>query len=209
MNKTLRLQHGKIHGMVLALLIIIGLLLAFASFVIPRYNQLQILDQDVKAQWSEVVNQYQRRADLIPNLVSVVKRYAEHEQNVFTEVANARAKIGSVNINAENIDTAQLQQFQQAQSELTSALSHLIAVSENYPELKANEVFQNLQTQLEGTENRVTTARNRYINSVRIYNIAVRQFPMNIVALISGLSAKPNFTVANEAEISTAPKVTF
>lgn len=210
MKKALRTQqHGKIGGAALVLLIIVALIVAFAAFAVPKYNRLQTLDQGVKAQWSEVVNQYQRRADLIPNLVSVVKRYAEHEEGVFTEVANARAKVGSVNVNAGEIDAAKLQQFQQAQGELTSALSRLIAVSENYPELKANEVFQNLQTQLEGTENRVTTARNRYIESVRDFNIAVRQFPTNIVARIAGLGEKPNFSVANEAEISTAPKVSF
>lgn len=202
-------QRGKIGTAALVIFIVVGAVLALAAFAVPKYNRLQVLDQNVKAQWSEVVNQYQRRADLIPNLVAVVKRYAEHEQGVFTEVANARAKIGSVNVNAASLTAANLQQFQQAQSSMTAALSHLIAVSENYPELKANTVFQDLQAQLEGTENRVATARNRYIESVREYNISVRQFPMNLVAGIAGLREKPNFAVENEKAISTAPQVSF
>ncbi|MDO4643051.1 MAG: LemA family protein [Cardiobacteriaceae bacterium] len=174
------------------------------------YNKLQELDEQVSAAWSEVVNQYQRRAVLVPNLVETVKAYAKHEQDVLTQVTEARSKVGQLHMNMESLnDPASMAQFQQAQGEMTAALSRLIAVSENYPELKANTTFENLMTQLEGTENRITTARRRYIETVQTYNTQVRQFPSNLTAKMFGMGVKPNFTVENEASISTAPKVTF
>ncbi|MBN8727482.1 MAG: LemA family protein [Xanthomonadales bacterium] len=174
------------------------------------YNAIQGKDESVKAAWSEVVNQYQRRADLVPNLVNTVKGYAQHEQAVFTQVAEARARVGQVNVSVDDLsDPARLQQFQAAQGELSSALSRLMAVSERYPELKADGLFQNLQAQLEGTENRVTVARNRYIQAVQDYNTFVRQFPQNLTAMVFGYKPKANFTVENERQISTAPTVDF
>ncbi len=171
------------------------------------YNAIQKQDEAVKAAWSEVLNQYQRRADLVPNLVNTVKGYAQHEEKVFVEVTQARAKVGSVQVNAD--DPQQLQQFQAAQSELGSALSRLMVVSENYPQLKADGLFQNLQAQLEGTENRVTVARNRYVTAVQDYNGMIRTFPNNLTAKMFGYTIKPNFSVDNEKAISTAPKVDF
>ena len=174
------------------------------------YNAIQKQDESVKASWSEVLNQYQRRADLVPNLVNTVKGYAQHEEKVFVEVTEARAKVGSIQINADSLnDPQKLQQFQAAQGELGSALSRLMVVSENYPQLKADGLFQNLQAQLEGTENRVTVARNRYVQAVQDYNSMIRTFPNNMTAKIFGYKVKPNFTVANEQAISTAPKVDF
>jgi LemA protein len=174
------------------------------------YNRIQTQDEAVKAGWSEVLNQYQRRADLVPNLVNTVKGYASHEERVLTEVTNARAKVGSVQLSAADAnDPAKLAQFQAAQGELSGALSRLLVVSENYPQLKANESFQELQAQLEGTENRITVARNRYIQSVQDYNVLVRQFPVNLTAMMFGYKTKPNFSVENEAQISKAPTVDF
>jgi LemA protein len=174
------------------------------------YNGIQQKDEAVKAAWSEVVNQYQRRADLVPNLVNTVKGYAQHEEEVFIKVAEARASVGKVTINADNLDDqAALQKFQAAQGELSSALSRLMAVSENYPTLKADALFQDLQAQLEGTENRVTVARNRYITTVQDYNVFVRSFPQNLTAMMFGYKPKANFTVDNEKAISTAPTVDF
>ncbi|UNU73005.1 LemA family protein [Moraxella nasovis] len=174
------------------------------------YNQLQAQDEQVTASWSEVVNQYQRRADLVPNLVTVVQRYAEHEQAVFTDVAKARAAAGSVQITPEVLNNPQaLQQYQEAQAQMTGALSRLMAVSERYPELKADAMFQDLQAQLEGTENRITVARQRYIQDVQGYNTTVRQFPTNLTAMVFGMDKKANFTVQNEAEVSSAPSVNF
>lgn len=174
------------------------------------YNAIQRQDEAVKASWSDVINQYQRRADLVPNLVNTVKGYAQHEERVFTEVTQARARVGSVQVTPETIDDAQkLRQFQQAQGELSSALSRLMVVSERYPDLKANGLFQNLQAQLEGTENRITVARNRYIKSVQEYNSMIRTFPNNLTAKMFGYSVKPNFSVENEKAISTAPTVDF
>jgi LemA protein len=171
------------------------------------YNQIQTKDEAVKAAWSEVVNQYQRRADLVPNLVATVKGYAAHEEQVFREVTEARAKVGQVTVNAE--DAASLASYQAAQGELSSALTRLMAVSENYPNLKADGLFQNLQAQLEGTENRITVARGRYVRAVQDYNGYIRSFPVNLTAKVFGYAVKPNFTVDNEAAISTAPKVDF
>jgi len=174
------------------------------------YNTFQSLDEEVKADWSEVLSQYQRRADLVPNLVKTVKGYADHEEKVFSEVAEARAKVGSIQATPELInDEAAFAKFQQAQSEMTSALSRLLVVAENYPQLKADAGFRDLQAQLEGTENRVTVARNRYIQAVKEYNIAVRSFPNNLTASMFGYKPKPSFTVENEKEISKAPTVDF
>jgi len=186
------------------LIVLIGLLSGCG------YNSIQSKDEGVKAAWSEVVNQYQRRADLVPNLVNTVKGYATHEEEVFTKVTEARASVGKVTINADQLDDAvAVAKFQQAQGELSSALSRLMAVSENYPQLKADGLFQNLQAQLEGTENRITVARNRYITAVQDYNTFVRSFPQNLTAMIFGYKAKANFTVENEKQISTAPTVDF
>jgi LemA protein len=174
------------------------------------YNQFQSKDEATKAAWGEVVNQYQRRADLIPNLVNVVKGYATHEKDTLEAVTRARAAATSFQITPEVLnDPAAFQKFQQVQGELSSALSRLMAVSENYPNLKADTSFRDLQSQLEGTENRITVARQRYIASVQDYNVTVRSFPTNITAMIFGYKAKPSFTVENEKAISTAPKVDF
>jgi LemA protein len=171
------------------------------------YNTIQQKDEAVNAGWSEVLNQYKRRADLIPNLVKTVQGYAQHEQQVLTDVTNARSRVGQVNVNAN--DEGSLKQFQQAQGELGSALSRLLVVSENYPALKADQNFRDLQAQLEGTENRITVARGRYIQLVQDYNTYVRSFPQLIIAKLFGYPAKPNFTVENEAAISEAPAVDF
>jgi LemA protein len=171
------------------------------------YNSLQTQDEGIKAAWSEVLNQYQRRADLVPNLVNVVKGYAQHEEDVLLGVTQARAKVGQINVNAG--DAASLQQFQQAQGELSSALSRLMVVSENYPNLKADGLFRDLQAQLEGTENRITVARKRYIEQVQAYNVTVRSFPTNLTAKMFGMQVKPNFTVEDEKAISKPPAVDF
>jgi LemA protein len=184
-----------------------ALLLACGLLSGCGYNQIQTKDEAVKAAWSEVINQYQRRADLVPNLVATVKGYAAHEEQVFREVTEARAKVGQINVNAE--DAQSLAKFQAAQGELSGALTRLMAVSENYPNLKADGLFQNLQAQLEGTENRITVARNRYVKAVQDYNSYIRGFPVNLTAKMFGYKVKPNFTVENEAAISTAPRVDF
>ncbi len=174
------------------------------------YNKFQSLDEEAKASWSEVLNQYQRRADLVPNLVATVKGYAEHEEKVLTEVAEARSKVGSIQVTPEVLnDPDAFAKFQAAQGQLTSALSRLMAVAENYPNLKADQGFRDLQAQLEGTENRVTVARNRYIETIKEYNVAIRSFPNNLTAMMFGYKTKPSFTVENEKAISTAPKVEF
>ncbi|WP_036302091.1 LemA family protein [Methylotenera sp. L2L1] len=174
------------------------------------YNTFQSLDEESKAGWSEVLNQYQRRADLVPNLVNVVKGYASHEKEVLTEVADARSKVGSMQVTPELLnDPEAFAKFQAAQGQLSSALSRLLAVSENYPNLKADQGFRDLQAQLEGTENRITVARNRYIETIKNYNIAVRSFPNNLTAMMLGYKAKPSFTVENEKAISVAPTVNF
>jgi LemA protein len=174
------------------------------------YNQFQSKDEATKAAWGEVVNQYQRRADLIPNLVNTVKGYASHEKDTLEAVTRARAAATSIQVTPETLNNpAAFQKFQQAQGELTNALSRLMAVSENYPNLKADTSFRDLQSQLEGTENRITVARQRYISAVQDYNVTVRSFPTNITAMIFGYQTKPSFTVANEQAISTAPKVDF
>jgi LemA protein len=174
------------------------------------YNDFQAKDEAVKAAWSEVVNQYQRRADLIPNLVNTVKGYASHERETLEAVTRARAAATSFQITPEVLNNpAAFQKFQQVQGELSSALSRLMAVSENYPQLKADTSFRDLQSQLEGTENRITVARQRYIQSVREYNVMVRSFPTNLTASMFHYEVKPSFTVENEKAISNAPKVEF
>ena len=174
------------------------------------YNTFQTTDEQVKAAWSEVLNQYQRRADLVPNLVNTVKGYAAHEKDVLTQVTEARARVGGIQATPELINNPQaFQQFQQAQAGLSSALSRLLVVAENYPNLKADAAFRDLQAQLEGTENRITVARNRYIKAVETYNVAVRTFPNNLTAMVFGYEVKPNFSVENEKAISTAPTVNF
>ncbi|MDO8291758.1 MAG: LemA family protein [Gallionella sp.] len=174
------------------------------------YNTFQTTDEQIKASWSEVLNQYQRRADLIPNLVNTVKGYAAQEQTVLLGVTEARAKVGSIQATPELINDAQaFAKFQAAQGQLTSALSRLLVVSENYPQLKSDANFRDLQAQLEGTENRITVARNRYIKAVQEYNVTVRSFPSNLTAMLFGYSVKPNFTVENEKEISRPPSVDF
>jgi len=174
------------------------------------YNAIQRQDESVKAAWSEVLNQYQRRSDLVPNLVNTVKGYAQHEERVLTEVTNARAKVGSTQLTTDDLNNPEkLKQFQAAQGELSSALSRLMVVTENYPNLKADGLFQNLQAQLEGTENRITVARNRYVKEVQAYNSMIRTFPNNLTAKIFGYQVKPNFSVENEKAISTAPTVDF
>ena len=174
------------------------------------YNTFQSNDEQIKASWSEVVNQYQRRADLIPNLVNTVKGYAAHEKDVLLGITNARAKVGGIQATPELInDPEAFAKFQAAQGELSGALSRLLVVAENYPQLKADAGFRDLQAQLEGTENRITVARNRYIKSVQEYNITVRSFPSNLTAMVLGYKTKPNFTVENEKEISRPPSVDF
>ena len=174
------------------------------------YNDFQRLDEEVKASWSEVLNQYQRRADLIPNLVSTVKGEANFEQETLTKVVEARAKATSIQATPELVNNPEaFDKFQRAQGELSGALSRLLVVSEQYPNLKANQGFQDLRVQLEGTENRVTVARNRYIKSVAEYNVLVRSLPSNLTAMAMGYQVKPSFTVQNEAQISAPPTVSF
>ncbi|EGW22020.1 LemA family protein [Methylobacter tundripaludum] len=174
------------------------------------YNTLQSSDEDIKATWAEVLNQYQRRADLVPNLVNVVKGYAAHEKDVLTEVTEARAKVGALQATPELVNDEQaFQKFIAAQGQMTSAISRLLAVAENYPQLKADGLFRDLQAQLEGTENRITVARNRYIAAVKGYNITVRSFPSNLTAMMFGYQTKPSFTVENEQAIAVPPKVDF
>jgi LemA protein len=192
------------RGFKLGLLALAGLLLSGCG-----YNTFQTQDEQVKSAWSEVLNQYQRRADLIPNLVATVKGFAAQEQAVLIGVTEARAKATQSQVNVNADDPASLSQFQAAQGELSSALSRLMVVVERYPELKSDQNFRDLQAQLEGTENRITVARNRYIAAVQDYNVTVRKFPTNITAMIFGYKVKPNFSVENEAAISTPPTVDF
>jgi LemA protein len=174
------------------------------------YNTLQSQDEAVKAAWSEVVNQYQRRADLIPNLVNTVKGFAAQEERVLVGVTEARARATSIQVTPEMVDDpAALQRFQAAQGELGGALARLLAVSERYPDLKSSQLFRDLQAQLEGTENRITVARNRFIAAVQAYNETVRRFPTNLTARVFGLGLRPTFTVENEAEIAQPPRVDF
>ncbi len=191
-------------------LLAILILLTATSLSGCGYNALQRQDEQVKASWAEVLNQYQRRADLVPNLVATVKGYATHEKDVFTQVTEARASVGSIQATPELVnDPEAFAKFQAAQQQMTSALSRLIAVSENYPQLKADASFRDLQAQLEGTENRITVARNRYIQAVQDYNNTVRQFPGNLTAMAFGYKVKPSFTVENEKAIAAPPTVNF
>jgi LemA protein len=174
------------------------------------YNTLQSTDEQIKSSWSEVINQYQRRADLIPNLVNTVKGFAAQEKEVLLGVTEARSKASSIQATPELInDPEAFARFQGAQGELSSALSRLLAVVENYPQLKSDANFRDLQAQLEGTENRITVARNRYIKAVQEYNVVVRSFPSNLTAMVFGFQVKPNFTVENEKAISVPPRVDF
>ncbi len=192
------------------LFIVFIVLLATVGLSGCGYNTLQAQDEAVKASWSEVINQYQRRADLVPNLVNTVKGYAAHERQVLTEVTHARARVGQVQATADLInDEAAFRQFQAAQAELSTALGRLLLVAENYPQLKADAAFRDLQAQLEGTENRIAVARNRYIKSVQAYNTTVRQFPSNLTAMLFGHKIKANFTVENEQAIAVPPRVEF
>lgn len=171
------------------------------------YNDIQSADEATRSAWSEVVNQYQRRADLIPNLVNTVKGYAEQEREVLLRVTEARSRVGQVRVDPS--DEGSLRQFDAAQRDMGSALSRLLVVAENYPQLKSDQNFRDLQAQLEGTENRITVARRRYIESIERYNVLVRRFPVNLTAMVFGYAVRPQFTVDNEREISTAPKVEF
>lgn len=174
------------------------------------YNQILTNDEGVNGAWSEVLNQYKRRADLVPNLVSIVQGYAAHEKEVLTRVTEARASVGSIQATPELVnDEAAFAKFQKAQGDLSSALSRLLVVSENYPQLKADANFRDLQAQVEGTENRIAVARNRYIKAVQEYNISVRTFPNNLTAMVMGWKPKANFTVEDEKAISSAPKIDF
>lgn len=189
-------------------LIVLLMMMTFLSGC--GYNTLQSSDEDIKATWAEVLNQYQRRADLVPNLVNVVKGYAAHEKEVLTEVTEARAKVGAMQATPELVNDEQaFKRFIAAQGQMTSAISRLLAVAENYPQLKADGLFRDLQAQLEGTENRITVARNRYIAAVKEYNITVRSFPSNLTAMMFGFQTKPSFTVENEQAIAQPPKVDF
>ena len=193
------------HKLALALAVVAGLLLSGCG-----YNTMQSQDEKIKAAWSEVLNQYQRRADLIPNLVNTVKGYAAQESSVLLGVTEARAKVGSIQATPELVnDPEAFAKFQAAQGQLTSALSRLLVVTENYPQLKSDQNFRDLQAQLEGTENRITVARNRYIQAVQEYNITIRSFPGNLTAMMFGYKPKQNFTVENEAAISKPPAVEF
>ena len=184
--------------------------LIFLSLGGCGYNTLQSNDEQIKSSWADVVNQFQRRADLIPNLVNTVKGFAAQEKDVLLGVTNARAKVGSIQATPELLNNPEaFAKFQAAQGELSGTLSRLLVVSENYPQLKSDANFLALQAQLEGTENSITLARNRYIKAVQEYNVTVRSFPSNLTAMVFGYKTKPNFTVENEKAISTTPKVDF
>lgn len=188
------------------------MLITFFATVLSAcgYNDFQSKDEGIKAAWSEVVNQYQRRADLIPNLVATVKGYASHERDTLEAVTRARAAATGLQVTPEVLNNPEaLKKFQQVQGDLSSALSRLLVVTENYPQLKADAGFRDLQSQLEGTENRITVARQRYIKSVEDYNILARSFPTNLTAKLFSYPVKPSFTVDNEKAISTAPSVNF
>ena len=189
---------------------LLALLLLATALTGCGYNDYQRLDEDTKSKWSEVLNQYQRRADLVPNIVASVKGEANFEQETLTKVIEARSKATSIQATPELInDPAAFEKFQQAQGELTGALSRLMVVAEQYPQLQANQAFRDLRVTLEGTENRITVARNAYIQSVQQYNVLARSFPTNLTGMIFGYKAKPNFTVQNEAEIARPPTVDF
>ena len=203
MNRAISLRFGRVLAAGLALL-------AVLSLSGCGYNRFQSLDEQVKAAWSEVLNQYQRRSDLVPNIVATVKGEASFEQDTLVKVIEARSHATSIQATPELInDPAAFDKFQKAQGELTGALSRLMVVAEQYPQLRANQAFQDLRVTLEGTENRITVARNRYIKTVQEYNVLARSFPNNLTAMVFGYSVKPNFTVQNEAQISVPPTVNF
>ncbi len=192
---------------ILAWVMVFGLCLGMSGC---GYNRIQSSDEQIKADWAEVLNQYQRRADLVPNLVNVVKGYASHEKEILTQVAEARAKVGSIQATADLINNPEaFQKFVAAQNALSTGLGRLLAVAENYPQLKADGIFRDLQAQLEGTENRISVARNRYIEAVKNYNITVRSFPVNFTAKMFGYSVKPTFTIENEKALAKPPTVEF
>jgi len=203
----------KLHTRHVMLAVLVGVIfLIFASLALTGcgYNTIQSQDEQAKAAWSEVLNQYQRRADLVPNLVNTVKGYAQQEQRVLIAVTEARAKVGSIQATPELVnDPAAFAKFQAAQAELTGALSKLLVVAENYPQLKSDTNFRDLQAQLEGTENRIAVARNRYIRAVQAYNVTVRSFPSNLTSMTFGYKVKANFTVDDQAAISRPPAVDF
>lgn len=199
------MKSSFIRSLLLVLASALGLLLTGCG-----YNQFQALDEQTKSAWSEVLNQYQRRADLIPNIVATVKGEASFEQDTLTKVVEARARATALQVTPETLnDPEAFKKFQAAQSGLSSALSRLLVVTENYPNLKANQGFQDLRVQLEGTENRITVARNRYIQTVQSYNVLARSFPNNLTAMAFSYHVKPTFTVQNEAQISLPPAVNF
>jgi len=201
MTLTLSLARLRVAGLAL---------LAALALSGCGYNNFQTLDEQVKANWSEVLNQYQRRSDLIPNIVATVKGEASFEQDTLTKVIEARSKATSIQATPELVnDPAAFEKFQAAQGQLTSALSRLMVVAEQYPQLKANQAFQDLRITLEGTENRITVARNKYIQTVADYNVLTRSFPSNLTAMVFGYKTKPSFTVQNEAQISVPPPVSF
>ena len=203
MNRAISLRFGRVLAAGLALL-------AVLSLSGCGYNRFQSLDEQVKAAWSEVLNQYQRRSDLVPNIVATVKGEASFEQDTLVKVIEARSHATSIQATPELInDPAAFDKFQKAQGELTGALSRLMVVAEQYPQLRANQAFQDLRVTLEGTENRITVARNRYIKTVEEYNVLARSFPSNLTAMVFGYKVKPNFTVQNEAQISVPPTVNF
>lgn len=191
-------------------LVVLGVLALIGIYAVSTYNSMPAREEQVKAAWSEVLNQYQRRADLVPNLVNTVKAFAQQEQTVLLGVTNARARVGSIQATPELINDPQaFRNFQAAQGEMTSALSRLLVVAENYPQLKSDQNFRDLQAQLEGTENRIAVARNRYITSVQEYNTTLRRFPTNVIAGMFGFNVKANFEVENEQAISKPPVVDF
>lgn len=191
-------------------LVVLGVLALIGIYAVSTYNSMPAREEQVKAAWSEVLNQYQRRADLVPNLVNTVKAFAQQEQTVLLGVTNARARVGSIQATPELINDPQaFKNFQAAQGEMTSALSRLLVVAENYPQLKSDQNFRDLQAQLEGTENRIAVARNRYITAVQEYNTVLRRFPTNVIAGMFGFNVKANFEVENEQAISKPPVVDF
>jgi len=197
------------HSMIRRFLLVVAALSALALGGCG-YNDIQRLDEQVKSSWSEVLNQYQRRADLVPNLVNTVKGIAAQEQQIFTQVAEARSRVGSIQATPELINNPEaFRRFQEAQAGMSSALSRLLAVSENYPQLKSDANFRDLQAQLEGTENRIAVARNRYIKEVQEYNVLIRQFPVNLTAMVFSYQVKPNFAVEDEKAIARPPTVDF
>lgn len=201
-------QMNKNSGQASPILItIIAIIVITAGLFLSKYNQLQTLDEATDAAWSQVLNTYKRRADLVPQVVEVVKSYTQHEKKLLTEITEARTNVGKLQLSSKDLTPEKLAEFQKMQQQLSASLGRLIAVTENYPELKSNEIYQNLQAELEGSENRITVARRDYIESVRKFNTAVRRFPGNIIAKYLDMKVKPNFSVENETEIAEPPKL--